>query len=277
MRICVWKTGHGIADTAAEAVAQGLGAEIAHTSQIERVEAYDVHIGYGILRGTAPVFARAASLGKPWFNLDRGYSNPGHFDGNYRISLNGTQARWHDGIPRKPWGGKLEPWRVYDTTKPILLCPPTMPVQQFFGINPWSPNVGNIHDHNPNFTIRPKGSQNPIDWDAYRAVITFNSSVGWQALQRGIPVISDPEHSIIGSHYQFHGVDLLTQNLHDLTDTRMELFEAMNAAQFTLDEIKRGEAWSIINHYLSMSGLIAENQSPTQSANIPYGNARQPK
>lgn len=265
MSIAIYSTGHEIADTVAEALCAGMkNTRAYHIGGRSPLPFADVHIGYGILRGTGDVFKGCESIGQPWFNVDRGYFNPGHYDGYYRISYRGTQAKWHDGIPRKPWAAKLEAWR-WDANKPILVCPPTKAVTDFFGVRDWierlPPLSGTL-----DLRVREKGDTTPLDLDGYRAVITFNSSVGWQALQRGIPVISDPHHSIIGSHFSHHGIHSLTDFSRNMRDTRIELFEAMNAHQFTLDEIKRGEAWELITHYLqshtkSTSATTAASQS----------------
>src|SRR4051812_36204771 len=104
MKICVWKTGHEIADTVADALAEGLNGICFSTDSKKDCDfsAFDAHVAYGILRGNAEVFRGCDKAGVPWFNVDRGYLNPSHYDGYYRISYRGTQASWHEGIPRKP-------------------------------------------------------------------------------------------------------------------------------------------------------------------------------
>lgn len=285
MKIAVWKTGHPIADTVADALAEGLHGDIWPTDSIKStafgslMHKYDAHIGYGILRGNTEIFHECQRQGLPYFEVDRGYVNPSHYEGTYRISCRGTQAIWHEGVPRKPWAGKLEPWRTDGDY--VLICPPTEAVCKFFGF----PGIRWIEQAvlkcrltKDAYKIRYKENTTPIEDDLAKAkaVLTFNSSVGWKALQMGIPVFSDPAHSIIGSFFK---QKLLTQKLQDLPDNRIEIFESMMAHQFTLEEIKRGEAWSLINHYLSKStsDMIAANPLPTQSASIPYGNARRPK
>lgn len=276
MKIAVYDTGHEIADTVAKALFNGLGGTLV-SGQIPFPFA-DVHIGYGILRGNGELFKECEKQGNHWFELDRGYINPGHYAGYYRISYRGTQAKWHEGIPRKPIDIKIEPWRGCDDTKPILVCPPTKEVGAFF-----YPNSRNDWDlwwlyyttaatlHGRDCVVRHKGDAIPINWDDYSAVVTFNSSVGWQALQRGIPVLSDPHHSIIGTYYASKGVtnlQSLTDILSNSPDTRLELFEAMAAHQFTLQEIREGKAWELLKHYLSGSGTIPVKPSQAMFAPI---------
>lgn len=240
----VYRTGHPIADTVADA--------------LDTLPRGDYAIGYGILRG----MAEKLRSHEHWFNIDRGYFNPGHFDGYYRISYKGTQARFND--LRKPWEGELKPWR-FDYSKPVLACPPTAAVNQFFGLGEWKPSLPDNH------MIRRKGDAGQINWDDYSAVITFNSSVGWQALQRGIPCLSDPAHSIIGSHYRIDNLEKLTSFLQVMPDSRRELFSCMNAHQFTLKEIKQGKAWPLISRYLSDTTI--GKPLPAMSVNTPSASA----
>ena len=275
MRIAVWKTGHAIADTVAEALSEGLDAEINHVYQnasdphwhVWQETNANVHIAYGILRGTERVFKNTDH----WFHVDRGYTNPGHYEGNYRISYKGTQAKWHEGIPRKPWGGRLEPMRRYDASKPILFCPPTDAVEEFFGLQDWY--LENIPIGA--FIKRQKGETRPLeeDLDRCRAVITFNSSVGWEAIRRGIPCLSDVNHSLVGSFYGETDLNKLRQKFHEAPDNRQELFDTMAAHEFTLGEIKQGKAWNLINHYLSSSATTAEKPSPLTCVPTPSKSA----
>ncbi len=145
MKIAVWSTGHTIADTVARAMQEGLpGCGFYNTYETLGPELdgdlpeADVHIAYGILRGTAEVFRKAQGSGKFWVNLDRGYLKPDHFGGYYRISLFGTQyvtpiQEWmFDETRFKKLGITLESWRGFDRSKPVLICPPTEYVKGFF-------------------------------------------------------------------------------------------------------------------------------------------------
>lgn len=229
----IWKTGHQIADTVAEAFARGNYK-------------FDADLVYGILRHN--VFDTA----EHWLEVDNGYFNPGHFGGNYRISYKGTQAKWHEGIPQKDIGFELEAWkpRVHWTgkEKKVLICPPTNEVKKFFDLKEWQVDCTDLI-----VEIREKGAATAIDWENIGGVITFNSSVGWEALRRGIPCISDTEHSIVGSYYKHElgklNLDYTFENV--LKISREPLFKGMRAHQFTLAEIEQGRAWELIKHYIS--------------------------
>lgn len=269
MKTVIWKTGHPIADTVADAFMRG--ASMGDSLAPDR----PVNIAYGILRGNDQLFRASEAQGKHWFEVDRGYFDARHFDGYYRISYKGTQALFDKNYPIKSHLPSLmpEPIRPYDKTKAVLICPPTDAVMDFFGMidaygrRRWTPEAGQLGP----FVIRHKGDSSPINWDAYRMVITFNSSVGWEAIRRGIPCLSDMRYSTVGSFYGETLADLLLERFYS-GDNRMELFRFMQAHQFTLDEIAQGHAWGLINHYLSRSSAgIRENPSqrmfaPTASA-----------
>lgn len=262
-RISVWRTGHEIADTVARMVRESLRCDSFDTCLVSNKEHYErltptlipeygVHIGYGILRGCDEVFRECDKQNKPWFNIDRGYWKPGHYDGYYRISLRGTQQTNLTGL--KPdyerWqqlGVQMQPWRGFDYSKETLICPPTEHVERFFGIDwlkdaePWLRRNG--------FCIRSKGDPTPINFNDYNYVLTFNSSVGWQALAAGIPCVSDPTHSIVGSRYR----DISLENLQDIQyRDREALFGIQASLQLTLSEIKQGKLWPLVQKLLSI-------------------------
>lgn len=262
-RVAVYKTGHEIADTVANAIMVGLdNASLHDTSSI--VDS-DCSIAYGILRGAEDVFRRS----KLWFNLDRGYFHPSHYDGYYRISLQGTQQTrfWPDSDDSRlnALGLDIKPWRGLDFSKPVLVCPPTDQVVKFFGLrkDKW---LISVIAHHPNYVIRQKGDQSPINFQDYNYVHTFNSSVGWQALMAGIPCVSDPTHSMAASwFYTKYGKLSLDELAQKQLDDRYKLFTAMSNLQLTLDEIKQGKLWPLMISMCSL-GSTTGRPLPVMSA-----------
>lgn len=256
MKIAVWKTGHQIADTVVdnfvdyERYSCGSYTSYFTTCRFEDLPVYNskAHIGYGILRGMSGIFNACDRLNKPWFNIDNGYMGAGHFHGFYRISYRGTQARWHDGIPEIPHGILFEEWKK--TGDRFLIAPPSDHVCGFFNVDKTKWLADNQVE---NSFIREKSDNTLIDWSKIKGVITFNSTIGVEALKRGIPVISDIQHSIIGSYYKYHLIDKgLDYNFDNVMEvSRDSLFNGMRGHQFTLTQIRNGDAWSLINHYLN--------------------------
>lgn len=264
MTFNILKTGHQIADTVAQALEEGLygkcnGSVLFHAE----ATAKKIGIGYGILRGMSEVFKSADQ----YVHLDRGYFKPHHFDGYYRVSLNGTQQT--TGLDKlEPDYDRLnalkldiKPWRGFDRSKPVLVCFPTDAVREFFGIKRWE-FIGDDR----NAVYRHKGDTSPINFHDYNYVITFNTSVGWQALQNGIPCISDPTHSIVGKWY--HNISLDNLEEAQYID-RNKLFATMAGLQLSLEEIRAGKIWELVSKLLSLytssSGMIPESQSPLMS------------
>lgn len=145
MKICVWRTGHEIADTIGTTVFDSFLP--LHTQGIDRafpqadvfashgyadhhwIDHGDIHIGYGILRGMDKVFAACDKANKPWFNIDKGYLKPHHYNGYYRISLRGTQhtqgGNYADYERLASLDIGFRHWRGLIHEYPVLICPPT--------------------------------------------------------------------------------------------------------------------------------------------------------
>jgi len=221
------KTGHPIADTVSDLIGD--------------LPDGDYEIAYGILRHN--LFGNPSGL---WFEVDKGFWGSSHYDGNYRLSFRGTQPIYDPHGPHEPHGLPLKPWK--QNTGPSLICPPTQHVCEFFGINPTEWLLKSIADAKGPFTVRHKGCESPVDWGKVGKVITFNSTIAVQALIEGVPVISDPIHSTVGSYtYIIKNID---------SDSRGKLLSFMQAHQFRLDE--KGKICRIIEYYLSTSGGMRE-------------------
>lgn len=270
MRIAVWRTSHEIADTVASSITHGLdesGIEYitAPTSLLNDsvIEAHDLHIGYGILRGMDKVFDACGAAGKPWIHLDKGYWKPGHYDGYYRISLRGTQQTF--GLDKlTPDYERLEKLGISilppkKTGGVTLVCPPTEPVYSFFNEDRFKWSNAGLRWMDETYRVREKWATSPIDWDECRKIITFNSSVGWEALRQGIPVISDPQHSIVGAYQK-----LVDGPLYLDIEARRRLFALMASLQLTLEEIRSGLLWPLIQQLLSVRISVGTAEKPLQ-------------
>lgn len=268
MKIAVWKTGHPIADTVADALHKGLGGELLKVPEIEGgdihpwIQDYNPQIAYGILRGANHIFGYCDYYKRDWFNVDNGYFNPGHFNGYYRISYKGTQAKYDASFPCKEFEGEFEPIKRMGNQW-AMICQPTDYVCQFFGVDKdqWLYNtISQLKKSRFHYFIRTKDSKEPLEehFKECGLVVTFNSSVGWKAIQQGIPCLSDTTHSVVGSYYNTKSIDELIEKFN--TMPRAPLFNFMQSHQFTLEEIEQGKAWPLINYYTSSSVTIQERQ-----------------
>ena len=127
-------TGHPINETVMQAVemgcrARGIAYRAVNPDAVIR-DTPDIAISYGILRGNAEAFTHLQENGKTWFEIDRGYINPGHFDGYYRISRNNLRQKYVPLLGEKKkkddWGG----WSTYGDA--ILVCPPSEASEEFY-------------------------------------------------------------------------------------------------------------------------------------------------
>lgn len=237
MMVTLFRTGHEINERVCDALETGFCMD-------------DIAATYGILRGSGEWAIEQDRLGKRVLLVDKGYFKPGHYDGYYRLAWGGTQARFEyaaavDWQRFEALGIKLEPWQRGG--KHVLICPPTDPVYHFFGLDGW---WGPVREHllatgHQELRIREKGTPVPLEHDLTDCVgvVTFNSAVGWEALRRGIPVISDPAHSTVGS---FLGTTIVDLGKPMTGCDRRALFSFMANRQFTLAEIENGTARSYL-------------------------------
>lgn len=285
MRAGIWFTGHEIADRITEAVITGLSdavkfsvfnAHASHDALLRDVRAADIHIGYGILRGMDRVYRAAAQTQRPWFCIDRGYWQPGHYAGYYRISLNGTQQTTGlvqlepDYARLDRLGLTLEPYRGGSVGSKVLICPPTAPVCAFFGVDEyrWAAQHAGTSG---TYVFRTKDATAPINYADYGAVITFNSGVGWEALRLGLPVVSDKNHSLLGAYQK--QVDEMPQL--DL-DSRRRFFAIQAGLQLSLAEIRAGKIWPLITRLLSTSAGMDAKPLPAMLPPIVSAAAQKP-
>lgn len=211
----VHKTRHPIADTISDAIGE--------------LPDGDYKIAYGILRHD---LFRDGN----WFEIDRGMWGANHYDGNYRLSFRGTQPKYN---PRGPFEGhSLEfiPWREDNADREVIICPPTDYVCAFFGIvlNDWLDEA--VSKAGSHYSIKFKDGEQ-INWELVDRVITFNSSIGVEALRRGIHADSDPVHSTIGQWNK--SLD---------AGNRDKLFSFLQAHHFKLSE--KEKLWEIIKYTL---------------------------
>lgn len=252
--VTIWVTDHFISQRVASALKTGFGDDallgFATTVTTEQIAATPVHIGYGILRSMDKVARMAEEAGKDWFLLDLGYSNPGHFHGNYRIGYKGTQTLFDAGHLADASPIFCAPWKEGGHT--ALICPATDYVAGYFNLDDaaWCKQAEQLAaDFNLPAKIRRKGDPQDLS-DALNeaaCVITFNSSVAWKALAAGIPAFSDIYHSTLGSWHGTAGqksIDALKALSRD------DLFRFMAAHELDLLAIQQGRIKNIVNRYI---------------------------
>lgn len=240
MALIIWKTGHEISDTICEALYKILPSELFDVRyDLIHFNPDDVHIAYGILRGTSDIFKCA----KHWFEIDKGFWGANHYDGNYRIAYKGTQCKYRPLATQGKW--QFQDWKIHGDT--ILIVPPTLYVCHFFNIDltDWLSTAIKECGNTPHI-IRMKGSGEKIDWEKIKGIITYNSTLGFEALARGVPVISDIENSLIGNYYGKNSIDYTLEDV--ISVERGPLFDCADMHQFKLTDSGQ-HLWNLINSY----------------------------
>lgn len=250
----VWHTEHEINKNVTSAFHEGMmrlsRSKTAPYRHVEQYRTPENSISYGILRGTGEIFKDCIAHNKEFWEIDRGYFKPRHYDGYYRISLNGTRACYrNNSLSRDRFdalGLSYSPWKMGGGH--ILICPPTDHVADFMGKSPslWIENVIKFLKDNTDreLRVRNKNSKVPLSEDLKQChcLVTFNSNVAIDALLTGVPVISTERYDI----NPWNGVnlsDIESDKLY-LSD-RERLFSYLAYCQFTIDEIRTGRAWEL--------------------------------
>ena len=247
--IACYLTGHEIADTVMTRIATGNSYNLRRTT--DPFTPAKVHIAYGILRGTAEIFKEARRRGERFIFLDKGFMGASHYDGYYRIGINRFQQDYQphafdtDRLHPLHYPAKLS--RAVGTE--VLIIPPTDHICQFYNLG--SPRIwlkeamANIVDHSPRpIRVRFKTDGEPLINHLSKAfcVVTHSSSVAWEAMRYGIPVISDPAcvtHNLLPLTLK----DLENESSIQVDDKMvMSLLKFMSHYQFTLDELAAGMA-----------------------------------
>jgi hypothetical protein len=251
MRITIWVTEHPYSHRVGSSLKLGFKDDAVLATPIQYTDdtlnATDIHIGYGVRRGMDDVYRKLTAAGKHWFNIDLGYFGAAHFDGQYRIAYRGTQNLFDANVQSETCPD-IDPW--IEGGAFALICPPTESAAGFFNINEteWLEQAtlqATTFGLTPK--IRRKDDPEHLD-DAFAtagAVITFNSSVAWKALQLGIPAFSDITHSTLGS---WHGDVRSIAEIKKLN--RENLFRFMCANQLSLLDIQQGKLLPILKRFV---------------------------
>lgn len=256
--IYVWHTGHEINEKISHALHAGIPQNILkHTEWAENYynspNKYTA-VGYGILRGTGDIFKHNEKHGVDFYEVDRGYINPKHFDGYYRISKNGMQAKYVDkDLPSDRLDKlKIERDNWYDPKGRVIVCPPSDFIEHYYEMasGAWLYAMESfLKSYNISYKIRDKSDTAPLkhDLQGAKCVMTFNSNVAIDASIKGIPVYVSRENVT----HDWHSIPLeqiATDAIRPPTETQIEkLLRFISYNQFTLEEIRNGTAWRLLH------------------------------
>lgn len=251
----IYFTGHEIADRVASSfVKLGYTPYDVRTTQEHPNQC---HVGYGILRGMTDIFRRTQIRKERFIFVDKGFLNPNHYDGYYRLGVNTFQQPYEPhafGTERlEKILGKEKPFTPMQRGEYILVCPPTDHIAQFYGMGVpriWLQNVlPDIVDNTDRpIKVRFKTDKRPLEEDLAKAycVVTHSSGVSWRAARYGIPAITDSK-CVLHNWNQLELKDIENSSKMSLRESdAIRLLSFLSAYQFTLKEIESGAAKHIV-------------------------------
>ncbi len=260
----VYATEHIHSRVICNAFAEGCGGQI-----VPPVKLLDGPAAmYGILRGTGDIMKKCQWVGRDFYYIDIGYFRPGHYGGYYRVTQNGMQkifGPFENKGRTDRWEAlniTIAPWRK--TGRHILVCPLSGFVGSFLNIDPreWTRTVVNelsLYTDRP-IIIRPKNPklasvhssniQNPSGFpvtdleeslqDCW-CLVTHSSKVAIEALIIGVPVIVLGESAAKPVSWSLEHIEK------PIWPVREWWANELAYNQWTLDEMRNGTAWDMIN------------------------------
>ena len=236
-------TTHERSKVVGKAFSEGCGGEIIQIAKLQMVASIGAGVpriaSYGILRGGGDGIKRA----RDYWHIDHGYflrsTLPEMYDGYYRITHNNL---WHNGEGNYPsdrfdsFNINLKDWRK--TGEHIVVVPPSEYMEEFLGLEGWLKNtIAELKKYTDRKIVVSSKYDNPIESALPKAwaLVTDHSNSGIDALIEGIPVIFTNSARKLGS----------VENIENPPMNR-EFFKNLSYQQWTLEEIRSGEAWDYV-------------------------------
>lgn len=242
-QVTVFDTGHKHCQKIGQAFAKGCRGQFSRTI----VRQPGTGVFYGILRGLGPLLKDYQAASQPWVYLDNGYFGRGHYAGYYRATLNAYQ---HSGIGVPDYvrlsDFSLE-FRPWSRGRHIVICPPGPEYTEHHGLGNWLDRVQlqlEAATDRP-IRIRGKAQEAPLykDLADAHALVTHASNAAVEAVLAGVPVFCTGACAASAM-----GKDDLSQIEDPLyPDDRARWAAVLANNQWTLEEMRRGEAWRALS------------------------------
>jgi len=246
--------------------------KIYHFREMHNLPAEDLTM-YGILAGSGEVYKRCLENKKDFYFLDHGYFTNAHDNPHWlRITKNAhcQNKITHTKTDRyeKYFKRQIKPWQKSGAK--ILVLPPTNAVANFFNVDNWLENTIAVlkkntdrqidvreKPYNPTVAIdhvgatvkidKPTNNHGPIDWTQYFACVSYNSNTMIESFTNGVPVFCDADNSAAKPIAETDFSKIETPKYED----RVALFSNLSYNNFTLEEMKNGTAWRILNEEIN--------------------------
>lgn len=196
--------------------------------------------------------------GVPWYSIDGGYL--GNADRKWKRWFRFTANAWQNSGPIIP-RDETRLNRITINQRPIprgrriMLVPPHPKVVETFGlpdVDTWiKQTVELIRQHTNREVVtrdRPGARRSRRFREALQddinAVVVYNSNAGVESVVHGIPVVALGDCGSTPMSHPIHRID----DLDDVDiDRRHSWLKHLSYCQFTMEEIRNGTAWSIVN------------------------------
>ena len=230
------------------AFAQGIGCRLAYAED-EPDRLSEIPVVWGVLRESDRILAQAKARSMYFFYIDHAYFDRGHGK-SYRI----TRNRYEAGPVRECPTDRLDkldvevrPWRK--SGRDIIVCPPTDYFMAAHGCADWLETtleaLGKLTDRPIVVREKPKPGEAAVPLKTAlktaHALVTHSSNVAIEAACLGTPVFVNPASAAapIGE------TDLAKIETPSYPD-RDPWLAHLAYNQFSLDEIREGEAWRLL-------------------------------
>lgn len=239
----IYATNHVHSRVLCSAFSEGCGGSIVPPNRLLEGPA----VVYGILRGCGEVIRQCEWVNRDFYHIDHGYFSRGHYDGYYRVTKNGLQCDGYgksDGARWRRLNLPLRPWKR--TGRHIVICPISKMVAEFLGIDheKWLDTVISelsLHTDRPVIVKHKDGT--PLSEalkDAW-CLVTHSSNAAVDAIRSGVPSITLGDSACNPVSWDFESIEA------PWWPDREQWVEALSDNQFTIEEMRSGKAWSLLN------------------------------
>lgn len=230
------------------AFSQGVGCRIAYAED-EPQALSEIPVVWGVLRDSDRIVAQAKARSMYFFYIDHAYFDRGHGK-SYRI----TRNRYEAGPVRKCPTGRLDkldietgPWRK--SGREIIVCPPTDYFMAAHGCADWLETtleaLGKATDRPIVIRQKPQPGETAVPLKTAlktaHALVTHSSNVAIEAACLGTPVFVNPASAAAPI-----GETDLSKIETPVYPDREPWLAHLAYNQFSLDEIRAGEAWRLL-------------------------------
>ena len=250
--IYAYGCGTPIRQKVVEAMAEGANAIDFDNSEYPKYRGGHT-IVWGLMRGAKELIDATRCAGHNYYQIDNAYFGR---DIYFRVTKNGTQLTQLKRVDDKRYreqfhslGLKLSSWKKKRGHQ-VLICASSPILYEFYNtsLDDWIDNtIVQIRKYTDRPIIVREKQLQGLEHDLSNSfiLVTHVSASAIDALIYGVPIITTSACAAtpLATPIQYIETPRITAN-------RNSLFATLACGQFTIDEMKNGQAWSIVNSIL---------------------------